>query len=79
VVFEARLPRRLWMLATLVLLAGGVAYAEGRVHASPEAVEPLEPGERVPSATVERVTGEPVDLAALVRDGALLVFYRGGW
>lgn len=78
-VFEARHARRLWALATLALLAGGAAHAEGRVHASPEAVEPLEAGERVPSATVRSVAGESVDLAALVRDGALLVFYRGGW
>jgi peroxiredoxin len=43
-------------------------------------VEPLAPGARVPSVRVQTLLGEPVDLADLVREqGALLVFYRGGW
>ena len=47
---------------------------------SPEAAVPRAPGQVVPSASVQTVTGESVDLADLVRDeGALLVFYRGGW
>jgi len=50
------------------------------VYPSPDAVQPLPPGSRVPSATLRTVTGEPVDLASLVAErGALLVFYRGGW
>ena len=49
-------------------------------HRSPESVVPLAPDQVVPSAGVRTVGGEPVDLADLVRDeGALLVFYRGGW
>lgn len=56
-------------------LAGG-----GRVHPSPESVEPLPPGASVPPVSVRTVTGDAVELAGLVRDrGALLVFYRGGW
>jgi len=52
----------------------------GRVYPDAASVEPLAPGARVPSVTVRTVAGEPVDLAAAVRDrGALLVFYRGGW
>jgi len=62
------------------LLAAGCGEAGGRVYATAEAVEPLAPGTRVPSARVHTVRGEPVDLAGLVRDrGALLVFFRGGW
>jgi hypothetical protein len=49
-------------------------------HPSPEAAVPRAAGQLVPSARVQSVTGESVDLADLVRDeGALLVFYRGGW
>ena len=61
-------------------LLAGVVGAEGGIPSSPDAVQPLAPGDRVPSVTVRAVDGSPVDLAALVRDeGALLVFYRGGW
>jgi peroxiredoxin len=50
------------------------------VYATAAEVEPLQPGSRVPSASVTSVKGETVDLAELVRErGALLVFYRGGW
>jgi hypothetical protein len=49
-------------------------------YPSPEAAVPRAAGQVVPSASVQTVTGESVDLADLVRDeGALLVFYRGGW
>ena len=52
----------------------------GRAYPSAEAVKPLEPGAAVPSAIVRSIDGQPVDLAKLVHDeGALLVFYRGGW
>jgi hypothetical protein len=55
------------------------AWGEG-VPTSPEAAAPRAVGETVPSAGLRAVTGEPADLAELVRDeGALLVFYRGGW
>ena len=72
---------RLFAFATAaVLLAFGMARAEDRVFSNASDVEPLAPGARVPSASVEKVTGAPIDLAELVRDrGALLVFYRGGW
>jgi hypothetical protein len=72
---------RLFSWATaVVLLATGVAGAGDRVYPTPDAVEPLAPGTRVPSARVETVGGDPVDLLEVVRNrGALLVFYRGGW
>jgi hypothetical protein len=79
---------RLWMLALLaipsaaamLLLAACGVEAGDRVYEAPDAVEPLAPGSRVPSARVVTVRGEPIDLAEQVRDrGALLVFYRGGW
>ena len=64
----------------LVALLAGPADAGGRVYDSPADVEPLAVGTRVPSARVTTVKGEPVELAGLVREqGALLVFYRGGW
>lgn len=54
--------------------------AEPGVHASADAVQPLLPGSSVPSAQVRSVSGEAVDLATRVAEqGALLVFYRGGW
>lgn len=60
--------------------ACGSGEAPPTAYPSPEAVQPLPPGSRVPSATVRGVAGEPLDLAALVAErGALLVFYRGGW
>jgi hypothetical protein len=50
------------------------------VYGSAAEVEPLAVGTRVPPARVSSVKGDPVDLADLVREqGALLVFYRGGW
>ena len=72
---------RLFSLATaVVLLAGGAVRAGDRVYPTPRDVEPLAPGTPVPSARVETVRGDPVDLVEVVRDrGALLVFYRGGW
>ena len=68
-------------LATLTALCTtGTAAAADGVYPNAEAVVPLGSGARVPSAVVQSVTGEPVDLADLVREsGALLVFYRGGW
>lgn len=78
---RAALLRRVlgWAGAALVL-ASGATHASDAVPPSPESVQPLAVGARVPAVTVEPVTGEPVDLAALVRErGALLVFYRGGW
>jgi hypothetical protein len=65
-----------------LLLVPQLIQAEetGTVYASAEAVVPLAPGAAVPSAIVRTVDGEEVDLADVVRDeGALLVFYRGGW
>lgn len=58
-----------------------LAQAEtGTVYATPEAVMPLAPGAVVPSAIVRSIDDEEVDLADVVHDeGALLVFYRGGW
>jgi len=67
-------------LAALFVLAACVAGDEGRVYPNAKSVEPLTPGSLVPSVTVATIHGEPVELAALVRErGALLVFYRGGW
>jgi len=72
--------RRAKMLAAAVLLLAAVGQAGDRVHPSPDAVEPLAAGSRVPAVSVETADGDPVDLAGLVREhGALLVFYRGGW
>ena len=67
-----------WIVAALI--TAGPAFAEGPVYSSAEAVRPLAAGARVPSARVESLDGDPVDLAEVVRNhGALLVFYRGGW
>lgn len=56
------------------------ARAGGKVYDAPDAVKPLQPGTSVPSVKVEPVRGDPIDLAERVREqGALLVFYRGGW
>jgi len=70
-----------WALSGFIALACAPAEeVGGRVHPDAASVEPLAAGARVPSVTVRTVAGEPVDLAAVVRDhGALLVFYRGGW
>lgn len=64
-----------------VLAASGCEPGtRGDVYASAEDVQPLAVGERVPSVRVIGLDGNPVDLAEVVRDqGALLVFYRGGW
>ena len=72
----ARLP----LILALLLPTLCSQAAEPGVHPSPDAVQPLGPGDRVPQATIRRVDGETLDLASLVADrGALLVFYRGGW
>jgi hypothetical protein len=72
---------RLFLCVTaLTLLATDAVPGGGRVYPTPQAVEPLAPGAPVPSARVETVGGEAVDLVEVVRNhGALLVFYRGGW
>ncbi len=67
-----------WAIALAATLA--MSASAQTTHLSPEAAVPRAPGQVVPSASVQTVTGESVDLADLVRDeGALLVFYRGGW
>lgn len=69
--------RRL-LLGTILLLAGSGCADDAARNAG--SVVPLAPGAKVPSVSVQTVQGDPVDLAALVREqGALLVFYRGGW
>ncbi len=66
-----------WVAGWIALAAPVLA---GTTHPSPEAVQPLAAGQSIPAATVHSVKGEPVELQSLVRDeGALLVFYRGGW
>jgi len=69
------------LCATLLVASlSGPAAAGDRVYGSAAEVEPLAVGTRVPPARVRSVKGDPVDLADLVREqGALLVFYRGGW
>ena len=69
-----------WGAVAMLLLAACAVEAVDRVYGSPDAVQPLAPGSRVPSVQVATVRGEPIDLAKQVRDqGALMVFYRGGW
>ena len=76
----ASLLRCLRIATAVALLGAAAAQAGGRVYASPEEVEPLAVGARVPSVQVTSVSGERIDLREVVRDhGALLVFYRGGW
>ena len=71
---------RVACLVGLALLALPALADEQPIHDSAEAVQPLQPGTRVPGAELRSVSGEAVDLAALVAErGALLVFYRGGW
>ena len=68
------------LLASLVLLPQSVLAGSGRAYPSAEAVKPLEPGAPVPATVVQTIDGQEVNLAKLVHDeGALLVFYRGGW
>jgi hypothetical protein len=74
---SARRPLLLLILGLLVF--AGSARA-GDVYADPGSTRPLQPGASVPSARIESVDGQMVDLAELTREsGALLVFYRGGW
>ncbi len=69
-----------WFALAATLLAVATSQAGGPVYASAAEVKPLAEGAAVPSARVTTVGGEPVDLAERVREqGALLVFYRGGW
>ena len=75
-----RLPMRTILAASLALLLAGPVLGEGVVYDQPESVKPLVPGSAVPAARLQTVAGEPLALPDLVRDeGALLVFYRGGW
>jgi hypothetical protein len=63
-----------------LLLIAGLATAANPVHPSAQAVRPLQPGAAVPPVSVRTLDGSSVDLAKLVlKTGALLVFYRGGW
>ncbi len=48
--------------------------------ASAEETEPLEAGDRVPSAEVTDLDGRTLDLSRLVaRQRSIIIFYRGGW
>ena len=75
--------RRLATVTFLAALLSTVALSsasEPAAYATAEEVQPLEVGTVVPSVAVLKVTGEAVDLATIVAEnGALLVFYRGGW
>jgi hypothetical protein len=63
-----------WMLVSSVGVAADLVYPNA------EAVEPLKPGNPVPSVSVQSLDLKSVDLSKVLRDqGALLVFYRGGW
>lgn len=76
------LPRRLLTALTVAAtsLVWSTAQAGGQVYDTADEVMPLQPGKKIPSVRVESVRGEPVELAERVREqGALLVFYRGGW
>lgn len=69
------------LLSTLLVIGCvSLAGAEAPVYPNAESTKPLQTGAKVPSACVQTVSGESVDLANQVREtGALLVFYRGGW
>jgi hypothetical protein len=72
--------RALALFAAFIAFGPTPVVAEGRVYSQPEDVEPLSPGNKIPTAVVQTVLGKPIDLAAAIGDsGALLVFYRGGW
>ena len=65
----------------LALVASTPALAESPpVYPDAESVEPLPVGATIPSVEVRTIDGAGVDLAKRVGEqGALLVFYRGGW
>lgn len=72
------LPLRMSLIAWI--LVASPVLGEGNVYPNPESVQPLAPGSQVPSAQVWSVDEVGHDLAEIVKDqGALLVFYRGGW
>ena len=80
---------RIVRMAAIVALASATvtgatpAAEEGerlRVADSPEAVAPLEVGDRCPSVELRTVRGERVSLDAILgRQPVALIFYRGGW
>lgn len=83
---RARIAAALLGLVAVVCAPGLSALAETVPRADPDAypdaqsVDPLRVGAKVPSAEVRTIDGDPVDVATLTKqDGALLVFYRGGW
>jgi hypothetical protein len=75
-----RAVRSLIIIVAAILLSGSARADRTEVFSSPHDVEPLQPGDHVPTVAVETIRGRLVNLADLVREsGALLVFYRGGW
>ncbi len=77
---RAYLSTRSPLLVVLGLLTISWAAQASDVYPDAASARPLQPGANVPSAVIESVDGNIVDLANLTRDsGALLVFYRGGW
>ncbi|MDJ0849544.1 MAG: hypothetical protein QNK04_14320 [Myxococcota bacterium] len=67
-------------LFTLALCLAVMATAGVEIPDTPEAVAPLEVGDRAPVVTLRDVDGKPVPLDAHVGKGPIaLVFYRGGW
>lgn len=65
----------------VALLAPVWAFAESAAPAaSPEAVNPIAVGEKIPDVSVQNAKGEDVNLRALVAEKpTALIFYRGGW
>ncbi len=71
---------RILLAAWTLFGFAAVTTAEDAVFPGADAVRPLAMGKAVPSVVVTGVDGETQELAALAREqGALLVFYRGGW
>jgi len=69
-----------WPIVIALCLFGLSLRVAGEIAESPEAVQPLQPGQAVPAVTVRDVSGAPVELQSRIAGRrAVVIFYRGGW
>lgn len=56
------------------------AFVHGQLPVIPEDISPLLVGEKIPSVSVQTVSGETINSESFYSKGkSILIFYRGGW
>jgi peroxiredoxin len=68
------------LIATVLFLTSGAAFAANELAAAPDQIRPALLGSKLPDVVLATLDGKPTTLKAQVGGKpAILVFYRGGW